>query len=113
MAPTIERLYRYESQRYSVVVDADADIYGVSPAKLCLQNYEVVAETPKGYWVGFFGAKDKWVSKSSRKRFAHPTESEALEAYRIRKKAYVRHATSTLQRAKEDLALAVENQSPF
>ena len=41
-------------------------------------------ETPKGYWIGYGSLGQhkynwqKWVSKTSKKRFAYPTEKEAL-----------------------------------
>lgn len=104
-----DKLYRYESVRYSVTIDAEREIFGTSKAQLRLHEYEIHSETPKGYWIGLFGSKDRWVSKTSRKRFAHPSKEEALEGYRQRKLSYVRHATSNLHRANEDLSLA-DNQ---
>lgn len=106
------KLYRYEAMRYATVIDAEYEVYGVSKARLELHEYQVAAETPKGYWISWFGtAKDKWVSKSSKKRFAHPTAEEALEAFRHRKRAFVRHSEKRLQRAREDLEL-VESAQP-
>jgi len=103
---TAETLYRYEAMRYSVVIDAEMELFGVSRARLELREYKVVAETPCGYWITFgFGGKDKWVSKTSRKRFAHPTVDGAKLAYRKRKRAFVRHAKAQLKRAEEDLSL--------
>lgn len=103
---TVKTLYRYEAVRYSFVIDAEMEVFGVSKARLELHEYVVVAETPKGYWITFAsGSKDKWVSKTSRKRFAHTTKDEARESYRRRKLAFVGHAQRRLKRAKEDLAL--------
>lgn len=103
---TVETLYRYEAMRYSVTIDAEMELFGVSRARLELREYKVVAETPKGYWITYgFGGKDKWVSKTSRKRYAHPTKAEASEAYKQRKLAFVRHAKAQLKRAEEDLSL--------
>ena len=77
--------------RYEVVEYAEHDIDGelVSPAfpnpKLELRTYDFFKETPKGYWIGYYnpfgvrlGNWQKWVSKTSKKRFAYPTEKEAL-----------------------------------
>ena len=100
--------YRYEARRYSVIIDADMDLYGTSNAALILEKYKLHSETPKGHWIGIFGGKEKWVSKTSRKRFAHPSEEEALKSYIQRKKAYVRHAKAKLDRANEDLEIAAE-----
>ena len=101
----ITNLYRYESMRNSVCIDQELELFGVSAARLHCFEARVVAETPKGYWIGWNGVKEKWVSKHSKKRYAHPTKEEAMAAYRHRKQAYVRHALATLDRAKEDLAL--------
>lgn len=99
-------LYRYNAVRHSVTINAEMEMYGVSKPRLVLQDYKVVATTKKGYWITYLsGGKDKWVSASSWKRFAHPTKKEALESYIQRKKAYVRYASHTLSRAEEDLAI--------
>ena len=108
-----EKLYRYESVRFSTVIDAEREIYGVTKAKLRCNEYSVTAETPKGYWVGYWkGNKDRWVHKTSRKRFAHPTKEEALEAYRQRKLSFLRHSKARLARAEEDLALVEPEKVP-
>lgn len=106
---TPQKFYRYESKRYSIVIDADCDIYGVSPARLELSEYQLHSETPKGYWIGFLGGKDVWVSKTARKRYAFPTKEEAMEYYKHRKMSYVKYAKAKLKRAEEDLALATCN----
>ncbi len=108
MAP--DKLYRYEAVRYSIVLHAETETYGISSPKLVLSEYNVVAETPKGYWLSFlFGSKDKWTSKTARKRFAYPTKEEALSSYIARKKAYIRHSERNLREAKADLALVCED----
>jgi len=102
------KLYRYEAQRVSIHVGDD--YYETSSARLTCREYGIVSETPCGYWITFaFGGKDKWVSSSSVKRFAHPTKEEALTAYEYRKKSYVRHAEVRVSMAKEDLALVTMN----
>lgn len=103
-----KRFYRYESIRCSAVIDPEREIYGISRPQLVLYEYRMHSETPKGYWIGYlaFGGKDRWISKTSRKRFAHETKEAALEAYIKRKEAYVRHCKERLNRAQEDLALA-------
>ena len=46
-------------------------------------------ETPKGWWIAWDTYIDKkywkWVSKTSRKRFAYPTREEAWTSFRLRK----------------------------
>lgn len=102
-----DKMYRYETRSYSIVIDADMDIYGSSGPKLILKEFFITAKTPKGCWIGYFkGSKDFWVSDTSRKRKAHRTKEEALAAYKIRKTAYVKHATARLARAKAELKLS-------
>ena len=112
--PEPTEMYRYESRRYSIAIDAEMEIYGVSQAKLVCQKLYVTSKTPKGYWIGWFKwAKDHWVSNTSRKRYAHPTKEAALVAYTLRKKAYVKHCEARLARAKEDLSLASKKEGLF
>lgn len=101
-------LYRYEAQRYSYCVDPEFEIYSVTGPKIYLVKYSIISETSKGFWVYDIDRK-RWVSKTSKKRLAHPTKEEALEAYKQRKMAYVRHCNIRLQRAKEELALVDNN----
>lgn len=101
----IKYLYRYEAQSYSMVIDAQLEIYGSTGPKLELREYPIVAITPKGKWIGWFGSKDRWVSDTSRKRFAHETKEDALKAYKIRKERYVKHCEARLERAKKELLL--------
>ena len=49
-------------------------------------EYQLVKETPKGYWITHRSWRlqmisPKWISKTSRKRFAYPTKQEALTNY--------------------------------
>lgn len=101
----MEKMYRYEAKRYSVVIDHDAELYGVSDVKLVCEEYQIAGATPKGNWIGFMGGKDRWVSRTSRKRYAHETKEAALAAYKIRKEYYVHHCKVRLKRAEEDLNL--------
>jgi hypothetical protein len=68
--------YRYDAQRSSIVIDAEIELYSVSDPRLrCIEMY-VTGVTPKGVWVGYMkGSKHRWVSNTSRKKFAHPTKA--------------------------------------
>lgn len=84
-----KEFYRYELERVSHGgYDIDGEFINAifSETKLRLITYNLFKETPKGYWIGF-GSLDigslhsvwkKWVSKTSKKRFAYPTKKEAL-----------------------------------
>lgn len=49
-------------------------------------GYDVTEETNCGYWIssGWNAKKWKWVSKTSRRRFAYPTKEEAVESFFLR-----------------------------
>ena len=50
-------------------------------AKLGLEVFEVVRETPCGVWLKDGHLSEKWVQKESAKGFAQSTETAALENY--------------------------------
>ena len=53
---------------------------------LVLRVFNLVKETQCGYWIEIELGKNKWVSKTSVKRFAYPTKREALNSFIARKK---------------------------
>lgn len=82
------KFYRYEAIEYG---NTDMDGEYVSPPypnpRLELYYYDSIKETPKGYWISNFPYNDlsnwkyiwkKWISKTSKKKFAYPTKEEAL-----------------------------------
>ena len=99
----VEHLYRYET-RWTCGID-EWDEPTASHVHSYLSRFPIIKETPKGYWVGDYGRK-RWVSNTTRKRFAHRTEAEAAEALRQRKISYVRHQKARLRKAENELALA-------
>ena len=82
------KFYRYIINQYALGYNDDYPSSGYVGTKLELQEYSLVKETPKGYWISYgdsdFHGFQKWVSKTSRKRFAYPTEKEALNNFIIR-----------------------------
>ena len=98
----MEYLYRYECRHYS---SKDAYTEQVLPqrAQLYCEKFKVTSLTPKGCWISVFGFNNRWVSNTSRKRFAHSTKIEAIEAYKIRKSYYVAYCESRLNKAKQEL----------
>lgn len=88
------KFYRYDIVNYAVH-DADGEL--VSPTypnpKLELSVYTLHKETPKGYWIGYgdtilgsIRCCSRWVSKTSKKRYAYPTQEEALKSFIFRQK---------------------------
>lgn len=79
--------YRYE---FAI----KGDMSGDTCYELILYKYNLVKETPKGYWIRTEHAygdvvdvkkECHFVLKKSKKRFAYPTEKEALESFKKRK----------------------------
>jgi hypothetical protein len=71
------------------------------------EEWFLVKETPKGYWItDKYGIFKKWISKTSRKRYAYPTKEEALKSYMIRKKIHIEILQKKLDIAKRGLELA-------
>lgn len=80
------KFYRYEAVQYaSLSNDGDYETLKIPNPKMVLRTYNLWKETPKGYWIGYgtfnvgnLRSNGRWVSKTSKKRYAYPTEKEAL-----------------------------------
>ena len=94
-------LWRCEAKRYSYCVDPDRDVYGVTDPKLEMWWFTIDRATPKGAWVC-----NRFVLLTATKRWACPTEEEALESFMARKRKQIRILSIQLARAQADLALA-------
>jgi hypothetical protein len=66
-----------------------------------IHSFEIEKETPCGYWIG-----SRWVSKTSKKRFAHPTKAEAIISFRKRKERQISILTAQLRQAHEALEIS-------
>ena len=79
----------------------DAGTAGYS-VKICVSEYAVQKETPKGYWIKLykFIPGTKWVSKTSRRRFAYLTKDEAMTSLKARtqRRLEISEATAELCR---------------
>ena len=97
------KFYRYYNQGIDVV----------------LEKFKLLKETPAGYWIipeyqdpvePLVMFKDtwyrKWISKTSRKRFAYPTKEEALDSFKMRKKRQIPILEGQLDCVKEALKVA-------
>ncbi|WP_315740040.1 MULTISPECIES: hypothetical protein [unclassified Bradyrhizobium] len=94
-------LWRCEAQRYSVCIDPDADRYGVTDPQLEMRWHRIISRTPKGAWIS-----GRFVLLTATKRWACPTEEEALESFIARKRKQISILSHKLHRAEQDLALA-------
>ena len=87
------KFYRYEDSPF------------VWPPTYKLVILYLVKETPKGYWISYDHnykeevpwMKKRWVSKTTRKRYAYPTKEEALENYKARKNRQIKILKSRLE----------------
>jgi hypothetical protein len=79
-------------------IDGELTSPSIPDPKLELRDFSLIKETPKGYWIGF---KDigsyKWISKTSKKRYAYPTEKEALNNFILRTERRVKILNWQLQ----------------
>lgn len=66
------KFYRYDIVRR---VDGMDRIYG----QPVLSTFNLVKETPKGYWIDVWMG-NKWVSKYGKRRYAYPTKEEAIQS---------------------------------
>jgi hypothetical protein len=104
-------LYRYDVVTYASM---DSDEYSRKTfpnTKLELRTYQVLSETTKGVWIvlgdiSWLHGTKKWVSSTSRKRFAHPTKLEALEAYIKRAERRVEILTAHITQCSTGISLA-------
>lgn len=79
---------------------------------ICLKEYELARETPKGYWIAPRGyarydwQPKRWVSKTSRRRFAYPDKDLAWGSFMARASGRVGHLKRQLEAAEKGFALA-------
>lgn len=104
----LTHLYRFEAMHYESDGMMSPGLLDKFKSELILEKHPISAETPKGYWISLYcgNHKDRWVSKTAKKRFAYPTVKEAFDSYLARKLSYVKHARRQLARAEADLHLA-------
>jgi hypothetical protein len=114
MGNKIKTLYR--AQEFTTVPMSDEPSSWVfKNRRIRYSEYFVLSETPKGYWISLKYYKDedrllksekKWVSKTSKKRFAYTTKKEALIAFIKRKEKQIKILESQLYEAKTYLKIA-------
>ena len=94
------KLYRFEDGFYGDRVRIEE------------REFEVIKETPCGYWMEYYNeAGKKWVSNSGLKRFAYPDRGQAMINFKARKNRQIQILSGQLQRAKNALAF-VDNDFP-
>lgn len=108
-------LWRCEARRYSVVIDPDVDLYGVSDPRLELHYYDVIRRTPKGAYIHGpssltwnQSSSEYLVILSRNKAYARNTVDEAVRDFVERRKRQIRILEGQLQLAQEELALTAK-----
>jgi hypothetical protein len=94
-------LYRYQESRT-----------GETRLHLYLYRFPIVKVTPCGVQISVWGSR-RFVLASARKRYACPTEAEALESYRARKRRQIGILRHRLAEAEAALRLEVDGQSGY
>jgi hypothetical protein len=96
----------------------DESVFDERP-KIIESTFSLVKETPCGYWIkkdnenwrelfSTFSSKQRWVSKTARKRFAYPTKEQALLSFIARKRRQIAITEWQLLTAESYLELATE-----
>jgi len=93
------RLYRYSD----ILINWDYNL-NQAKVKIILNRYESIRETTCGYWID----DERWVSKTSRKRFAYPTKHEAMINFKHRKQRQIKLLKANLSRAEAALDLCLK-----
>jgi hypothetical protein len=112
------KFYRYETVEYAVM---DSEGEYMNPTypnpKLEVREFNLFKETPKGYWIGYgsmnYGtlrSNGKWVSKTSKKRYAYPTKEEALNNFILRTEKRIKIMEWQVRVSKIGLVLARQKQ---
>lgn len=99
VSDTTEHLYRVDGHAYT-----DGSV------QVSTYSYPITGTTPKGVWVDVFGDK-KFVLSAAKKRFAYPTEDEALQSFLARKKRQRIILRDQLQRVERLIAEAKRQQA--
>jgi hypothetical protein len=72
-------------------------------------TYRLIKETAKGYWItenNWFAIRLKWIPKISKKRWAYPTQKEALNNYIHRSKRRIRILIGQTERTADGMKKA-------
>ena len=94
--------YRYEDVVYASPLDEFDNPTGPGRLEVVRRRYRVVKATPCGVWLDI----GRFVKTSGRKRFAWPTEAEALVSFQARKQRQLSILRAQASRVERALAMA-------
>ena len=103
--------YRYNIVHYASMNDYEgvSRRFDFPNPSVVLTTYDLIKETPKGHWIslgGLYETGKRWVSKTSKKRFAYPTKKEALMSFIKRQKSKIRILEHQITSSKLSLGIA-------
>lgn len=81
-----EIFHRYDDRHRAAPLDERDMPMGAGTHELMHTTYRVTRRTPKGAWIDLGWGDKRFVLLSARKRYACPTEAEALESFIMRKR---------------------------
>lgn len=94
------KLYRFETFNFHEVT-------------VVCNGYEVIKETPAGYWIEDWSTKKskRWVSKTGFKRFAYASKTDAAASYLARSRRYIEILLARLADTREAVAWFEKNKA--
>jgi hypothetical protein len=97
-----EYWYRVEDTPHGSV-DEFGDLSGVRVV-VSVRKYLVLRHTAKGAWLHEGWGRERFVLRNAHKRWACPTEEEAIASFRARKERQIRILSGQLSNARAALA---------
>ncbi len=94
--------YRFEDVVYAASLDEFDNPTGPGRLEVVSRRYRVVKTTPCGVWLDI----GRFVKTSGRKRYACPTEAEALVSFQARKQRQLYILRAQASRVERALAIA-------
>lgn len=109
-------LYRYDGHAFSHGgCDINGDyIHSHSSYKVLLHEYDIIKETPKGFWIDYYSnyshGNKKFVRKEGIKKYASQTKEGAKKDFIARRNKQISILESRLERSKLELEIAKKMQ---
>jgi len=100
--------YRFEDVVYASMLNEYDEPTGPGRLEVVLRSYRVVKATPCGVWLDI----GRFVKTAARKRFACPTEAEALESFVARKSRQLSILEAQAGRVERALGMARARCAP-
>jgi hypothetical protein len=113
-----DKLYRYYEFITSGIPDEEYFTTSSIHTKVELATYDVMKKTLSGAWIRYWtktGKSKKFVNLKAKKKFACPTQEEALESFKKRKKRQIQILEQQLEVARTALnvseSIKTENEN--